>query len=285
MNIKKPHFINFGGSLMDVSIPRVMGILNVTPDSFFSGSRMQTSAQIAERVEQLRNEGADMIDIGACSTRPGAEQPTTDEEMSRLRMGLKVVKDVWPEAILSVDTYRSEVAQMCVEEYGVAMVNDIAAGQMDEEMFPTVARLGVPYVLMHMQGTPQTMQQNPHYDNLLKEICLFFAERINRLRQLGVKDIILDPGFGFGKTMEQNYRLLANLHGMRFMELPILFGASRKSMAWKLLNVSPEEALNGTTALNTIALMKGANILRVHDVKEAREAIKIVEKLNENQHI
>lgn len=285
MNIKKPHFINFGGSLMDVSIPRVMGILNVTPDSFFSGSRMQTSAQIAERVEQLRNEGADMIDIGACSTRPGAEQPTTDEEVSRLRMGLKVVKDVWPEAILSVDTYRSEVAQMCVEEYGVAMVNDIAAGQMDEEMFPTVARLGVPYVLMHMQGTPQTMQQNPHYDNLLKEICLFFAERINRLRQLGVKDIILDPGFGFGKTMEQNYRLLANLHGMRFMELPILFGASRKSMAWKLLNVSPEEALNGTTALNTIALMKGANILRVHDVKEAREAIKIVEKLNENQHI
>jgi dihydropteroate synthase len=262
-----------------------MGILNVTPDSFYSGSRTQTSKQIAERVEQLRNEGADIIDIGACSTRPGSEQPTIDEEMNRLQMGLKVVQDVWPEAILSVDTYRSKVAQVCVEEYGVAMVNDIAAGQMDEEMFPTVARLGVPYVLMHMQGTPETMQQNPHYDNLLKEICLFFAERINRLRQLGVKDIILDPGFGFGKTLEQNYQLLANLHGMRFMELPILFGASRKSMAWKLLNVSPEEALNGTTALNTIALMKGANILRVHDVKEAREAIKIVEKLNENQDI
>ena len=285
MNVKKPHFINLGGSLMDVSIPRIMGILNVTPDSFYSGSRTQTSKQIAERVEQLRNEGADIIDIGACSTRPGSEQPTIDEEMNRLQMGLKVVQDVWPEAILSVDTYRSKVAQVCVEEYGVAMVNDIAAGQMDEEMFPTVARLGVPYVLMHMQGTPETMQQNPHYGNLLKEICLFFAERINRLRQSGVKDIILDPGFGFGKTLEQNYQLLANLHGMRFMELPILFGASRKSMAWKLLNVSPEEALNGTTALNTIALMKGANILRVHDVKEAREAIKIVEKLNENQDI
>lgn len=285
MNVKKPHFINFGGSLMDVSTPRVMGILNVTPDSFYSSSRTQTSKQIAERVEQLRNEGADIIDIGACSTRPGSEQPTIDEEMNRLQIGLKVVQDVWPEAILSVDTYRSKVAQMCVEEYGVAMVNDIAAGQMDEEMFPTVARLGVPYVLMHMQGTPETMQQNPHYDNLFKEICLFFAERINRLRQLGVKDIILDPGFGFGKTLEQNYQLLANLHGMRFMELPILFGASRKSMTWKLLNVSPEEALNGTTALNTIALMKGANILRVHDVKEAREAIKIVEKLKENQNI
>ena len=285
MNVKKPHFINFGGSLMDVSIPRVMGILNVTPDSFYSGSRTQTSTQIVERVEQLRNEGADIIDIGACSTRPGSEQPTIDEEMNRLRMGLKVVRDVWPEAILSVDTYRSKVAQMCVEEYGVAMVNDIAAGQMDEDMFPTIARLGVPYVLMHMQGTPETMQQNPHYDNLLKDICLFFAKRINRLRQLGVKDIILDPGFGFGKTLEQNYQLLANLHGMRFMELPILFGASRKSMAWKLLNITPEEALNGTTALNTIALMNGANILRVHDVKEAREAIKIVEKLIENQNI
>ena len=284
MNVKKPHFINLGGSLMDVSIPRVMGILNVTPDSFYSGSRTQTSKQIAERVEQLRNEGADIIDIGACSTRPGSEQPTIDEEMNRLQMGLKVVQDVWPEAILSVDTYRSKVAQVCVEEYGVAMVNDIAAGQMDEEMFPTVARLGVPYVLMHMQGTPETMQQNPHYDNLFKEICLFFAERINRLRHLGVKDIILDPGFGFGKTLEQNYQLLANLHGMRFMELPILFGASRKSMAWELLNVLPGEALNGST-LNTIALMKGANILRVHDVKEAREAIKMVKKLNENQDI
>ena len=206
MNVKKPHFINFGGSLMDVSTPRVMGILNVTPDSFYSGSRTQTSKQIAERVEQLRNEGADIIDIGACSTRPGSEQPTIDEEMNRLQMGLKVVQDVWPEAILSVDTYRSKVAQMCVEEYGVAMVNDIAAGQMDEKMFPTVARLGVPYVLMHMQGTPETMQQNPHYDNLFKEICLFFAERINRLRQLGVKDIIIAYDKEFDNFASQEAR-------------------------------------------------------------------------------
>lgn len=285
MEVKNPLYINLNGTLMDVSTPRVMGILNLTPDSFYSDSRMQTTKQIVERVEQLRMQGADMVDVGACSTRPGAAQPSLEEEMSRLQAGLSLVKQVWPEAILSVDTYRSQVAQMCVEEYGVAMINDISAGQLDDEMFPMVAKLGVPYVMMHMQGTPQTMQHHPHYHNLLKEICLFFAQRIDRLRQLGVKDIILDPGFGFGKTLEHNYQLLAQLDGLRCMELPILIGVSRKAMAYKLLNVTPEEALNGTTALNTIALLKGAHILRVHDVKEARQAITIVEKLAENSRL
>jgi dihydropteroate synthase len=282
MNVKKPHFINFGGSLMDVSTPRVMGILNVTPDSFYSGSRTQTSKQIAERVEQLRNEGADIIDIGACSTRPGSEQPTIDEEMNRLQMGLKVAQDVWPEAILSVDTYRSKVAQVCVEKYGVAMVNDIAAGQMDEEMFPTVARLGVPYVLMHMQGTPDTMQVNPHYTDVVDEVVTYLARRSNELHDRGVADVIVDPGFGFGKTLEHNYELMSRLEELHLLEMPLLVGISRKSMVYRLLGVTPEEALNGTTALNTIALMKGAHILRVHDVKACRQCIDIVDKLRNN---
>lgn len=285
MSHKQPQYINLNGMLMDLSTPRVMGILNLTPDSFFGGSRMQTAEQVVGRIEQMRNEGADMVDVGACSTRPGASQPSLQEEMERLRKGLSLVREVWPEAVLSVDTYRSQVARMCVEEFGVAIVNDISAGQMDGEMFPTIAQLGVPYVMTHMQGTPETMQQHPHYQHILKEVCLFFAKRIDALRKLGAKDIILDPGFGFGKTLEHNYQLLANLHELNLFDLPLLVGVSRKSMVYKLLETTPDEALNGTTSLHTIALLKGANILRVHDVKEARQAVTIVGKLEENLHI
>lgn len=285
MSRKQPQYINLNGALMDLSTPRVMGILNLTPDSFFGGSRMQTAEQVVGRIEQMRNEGADMVDVGACSTRPGAQQPSLQEEMERLRKGLSLVREVWPEAVLSVDTYRSQVARMCVEEFGVAIVNDISAGQMDGEMFPAVAQLGVPYVMTHMQGTPETMQQQPHYQHILKEVCLFFAKRIDALRKLGAKDIILDPGFGFGKTLEHNYQLLANLHELNLFDLPLLVGVSRKSMVYKLLETTPDEALNGTTSLHTIALLKGANILRVHDVKEARQAVTIVGKLEENLHI
>lgn len=285
MSHKQPQYINLNGMLMDLSTPRVMGILNLTPDSFFGGSRMQTAEQVVGRIEQMRNEGADMVDVGACSTRPGASQPSLQEEMERLRKGLSLVREVWPEAVLSVDTYRSQVARMGVEEFGVAIVNDISSGQMDEEMFPTIAQLGVPYVMTHMQGTPETMQQHPHYQHILKEVCLFFAKRIDALRKLGAKDIILDPGFGFGKTLEHNYQLLANLHELSLLNLPLLVGVSRKSMVYKLLETTPDEALNGTTSLHTIALLKGANILRVHDVKEARQAVTIVGKLEENLHI
>ena len=285
MSHKQPQYINLNGMLIDLSTPRVMGILNLTPDSFFGGSRMQTAEQVVGRIEQMRNEGADMVDVGACSTRPGAQQPSLQEEMERLRKGLSLVREVWPEAVLSVDTYRSQVARMCVEEFGVAIVNDISAGQMDGEMFPTVAQLGVPYVMTHMQGTPETMQQQPHYQHILKEVCLFFAKQIDALRKLGAKDIILDPGFGFGKTLEHNYQLLANLHELNLFDLPLLVGVSRKSMVYKLLETTPDEALNGTISLHTIALLKGANILRVHDVKEARQAVKIVGKLEENLHI
>lgn len=285
MSRKQPQYINLNGALMDLSTPRVMGILNLTPDSFFGGSRMQTAEQVVGRIEQLRNEGADMVDVGACSTRPGASQPTLQEEMERLRKGLSLIREVWPEAVLSVDTYRSQVARMCVEEFGVAIINDISAGQMDDGMFPAIAQLGVPYVMTHMQGTPETMQQHPHYQHILKEVCLFFAKRIDALRKLGAKDIILDPGFGFGKTLEHNYQLLANLHELNLFDLPVLVGVSRKSMVYKLLETTPDEALNGTTSLHTIALLKGANILRVHDVKEARQAITIVGKLEENLYI
>jgi dihydropteroate synthase len=260
-----------------------MGILNVTPDSFYSGSRKQTETEIAERVEQILAEGGQMIDIGAYSSRPNADDVSTKEEMERLRRGLRILREKAPDAIVSVDTFRADVAKMCVEEFGVQIVNDISGGELDKEMFPTVARLGVPYVLMHMKGTPQTMQEAPHYDDLMKEILLYFAEKIQQLRDLGQKDIILDPGFGFAKTLEHNYELLSHLEALQIFELPILVGVSRKSMIYKLLGTTAQEALNGTTVLNTICLMKGcANILRVHDVKECVEAVKIYKELYKN---
>ena len=277
--MKTPLYINANGKLMDLSEPQVMGILNVTPDSFYAGSRGVTNGYILDRCQQILDEGASIIDIGAYSSRPNAQHISAEEEMSRLRTGLELIRKHYPEAIVSVDTFRADIARMCVEEYGVAIINDISAGNMDEQMFPTIARLGVPYIIMHMKGTPQNMQENPHYDHFLKEIFYYFSEKVQKLRDLGAKDIIIDPGFGFGKTIEHNYELMNHLEEFHLFELPILVGISRKSMIYKLLGITPEEALNGTTALNTIALTKGAHILRVHDVKEAVECVKIVQKM------
>ena len=282
MEITTARYINVNGSLLDLSQPRVMGILNVTPDSFYAGSRTQTEAEIVRRVKQIVSEGAAIIDIGAYSSRPNADNVSAREEMERLRMGLKILFEIQPDAVVSVDTFRADVARMCVEEYGVAIINDIAAGEMDANMFHTVAALNVPYIMMHMQGTPQSMQQHPHYDNLLKEVFLYFARKVQQLRDLGVKDIILDPGFGFGKTMEHNYELLSHLEEFRIFELPLLVGVSRKSMIYRLLGITPQEALNGTTVLDTICLLKGADILRVHDVKEAVETVRIVQAMRNN---
>ena len=282
MEITTARYINVNGSLLDLSQPRVMGILNVTPDSFYAGSRTQTEAEIVRRVRQIVSEGAAIIDIGAYSSRPNADNDSSREEMERLRMGLKILFEIQPDAVVSVDTFRADVARMCVEEYGVAIINDIAAGEMDTDMFHTVAALNVPYIMMHMQGTPQSMQQHPHYDNLLKEVFLYFARKVQQLRDLGVKDIILDPGFGFGKTMEHNYELLSHLEEFRIFELPLLVGVSRKSMIYRLLDITPQEALNGTTVLDTTCLLKGADILRVHDVKEAVETVRIVQAMRNN---
>lgn len=279
MNSLVHRYLNVNGQLLDLSVPQVMGILNVTPDSFYAGSRMQTETDITMRVRQIAAEGASIIDVGAYSSRPNAEHISPEEEMNRLRIGLTILNREYPDAIVSVDTFRADVAEWCVKEHGVAIINDIAAGEMDSAMFETVARLGVPYIMMHMQGTPQNMQAQPHYDNLLKEIFLYFARKVQQLRDLGVKDIILDPGFGFGKTLEHNYELMAHLEEFDIFELPLLVGVSRKSMIYRLLGGTPYDALNGTAVLNTVALMKGADILRVHDVREAVEAVKMVNKI------
>lgn len=268
--------LNLRGRLLELREPQIMGILNVTPDSFFSESRTPDEEHIAQRVKQMMNDGADMIDIGGYSSRPGANDVSTEEEMNRLRRGLRIIRKLYPDVPVSVDTFRADVARMCIEEEGADIINDISGGMMDRQMFRTVAQLHVPYIIMHMQGTPDSMQLAPHYDNLRQEVMLYFAERIDRLCQMGVKDIIVDPGFGFGKTMEHNYELMAHLEDFHVFGLPLLVGISRKSMIYKLLGGTPQTSLNGTTVLNTIALTKGAHILRVHDVKEAVEAKRIV---------
>ncbi len=278
MSTSLPKYINVNGKLLDLSCTQVMGILNVTPDSFYSGCRAQTEKDIADRARQILEEGASIIDIGAYSSRPNAEHITAEEELNRLRPALEILNKNHPDAVISVDTFRATVAEACVKEYGVAIINDISAGEMDEKMFDVVAKLQVPYIMMHMQGTPQDMQLTPHYDNLLKDVFLYFAKKVQLLRDRGLNDIILDPGFGFGKTVEHNYELLNHLDEFRVFELPLLVGVSRKSMIYKLLDITSEEALNGTTVVNTIAIEKGADILRVHDVKEAMQAVKIVQK-------
>lgn len=279
MNKRTQYTINVNGKLIDLGQPQVMGILNVTPDSFYSGSRKQSEEDIRSRVKQIVDEGGQMIDIGAYSSRSGADDVSAEEEMARLRKGMKIVNEIAPDMPVSVDTFRADVAKMCVEELGVGIINDISGGELDKNMFATVAKLGVPYILMHMKGTPQTMQQAPHYDDLMKEILLYFAEKIQQLRDLGQKDIILDPGYGFAKTIEHNYHLLHHQEMLNVFELPLLVGISRKSMIHRLLGGTPEESLNGTSVLNTIALQKGASILRVHDVKECVEVVKIVEMM------
>lgn len=271
-------YINVKGKLVDLSSPAVMGILNITPDSFYAGSRKQTEAEIAERVQQLRNDGATIIDIGGYSSRPNTDFVDEKEEMNRLAFALPILFREYPEAIVSADTFRADIAARCVEKYGVAIINDISAGELDSAMFDTIARLNVPYIMMHMRGTPQTMMQNTDYQDLQREIFLYFADKIDQLRTKGLNDIILDPGFGFSKTTEQNYSLLNYLEDFSIFGLPLLVGFSRKKMIRNVLNCDTEHSLNGTTVLNTIALTKGANILRVHDVKEAVETIHLFNK-------
>lgn len=276
--------INLHGKLYDLSQPRVMGILNVTPDSFYSGSRKQTEEEIHQRVQQMIVEGADMIDIGAYSSRPGAEDVTPGEEMRRLTTGMRIIRQLAPAIPVSVDTFRANVARMAIEELGADIINDISGGELDPAMFSTVAKMGVPYILMHMKSgnncfSVSSMQQTPHYDNITQEVLKYFAEKVQRLRDLGQKDIILDPGYGFSKTLEQNYELLNHQEELLMLDLPILVGVSRKSMIYKLLGTTADEALNGTTVLNTIALQKGTSILRVHDVKECKEITKLCSNL------
>ena len=266
--------INVGGRLVSLDEPQVMGILNVTPDSFFATSRCRSEEEIRQRVCMMRREGATMVDIGAYSSRPGAEEVSVEEELRRLLPAIGIVREEWPDAIISVDTFRAEVARQAVEA-GADIINDISGGEMDKDMFRTVAELHVPYILMHMQGTPQDMQKAPHYDNLMCEVFRSLGERVEELHEMGVADVIVDPGFGFGKSTAQNYEMMARPGEFRRLGCPLLVGISRKSMVYRLLDTTPEESLNGTTALNTIALMNGASILRVHDVREAVEAIKI----------
>ena len=273
--------INIKGDLFPLDRPVVMGILNVTPDSFFAGSRKRTEAEIAARIEEILAQGGDWIDIGGYSSRPDATPVTADEEMRRLELGLEILSRDYPSVPVSVDTFRADVARCCVEKYGVAMINDISAGELDPEMFRTVADLKVPYIMMHMRGTPQTMASLTDYTNLMDEIMLYFAEKVRQLCLMGVSDLILDPGFGFSKTLEQNYELMAHLRECGIFDLPILVGISRKRMIYQLLGGTPEESLNGTTALHAYALLNGADILRVHDVKEAVEVVRIVQKIKE----
>jgi len=279
MFLRPSQTINCRGQLIDISTPAVMGIINITPDSFFSGSRFNSEAAILERVGQVVDEGGSMVDVGAYSSRPGAENVSADIELARLLPALKVIRDRYPNLIVSVDTFRAEVAERVVTEGFADIINDISGGEMDGAMFDTVARLKVPYILMHMQGTPDTMQLNPTYRDVVADVSLWLSERVDKLRSMGVNDIIIDPGFGFGKTVEHNYSMLNRLDEFRLFQLPLLVGLSRKSMIYKVLDGDPEGSLNGTTALNTVALLKGANILRVHDVKEAVECVKLVSEL------
>ncbi len=268
-------YLTVRGKLLDCSTPMVMGILNLTPDSFYDGGSFEDENDILHHVHKMINDGATIIDIGAQSTRPNAELISADQEWKRLFRPLAMLRRNFPDTVFSVDTFYAEVADFAVAE-GADMINDISGGSIDEKMFAMISKLKVPYVLMHIQGAPQTMQQNPQYDNVVKEVMDYFIERIQKLIALGVPDIIIDPGFGFGKTVEHNFELLSNLDLFKIFERPVLAGLSRKSMINKILGIKAEDALNGTTVLNTLALLKGASILRVHDVKEAVETIKLV---------
>jgi len=274
--------LNLRGKLITLDKPIVMGILNITPDSFYDGGKYISEKAILERAKEILEQGASIIDIGAYSSRPGAKDISEEEEIKRLTRALTIVRQHLPDAIISVDTFRPKVAEIVLRDFNVQMINDIMGGGENMQIFEVIAKWNVPYVLMHIKGTPQTMQLNPYYDDLIQEIILYFAEKLDKLRGLHINDVIIDPGFGFGKTLEHNYQILSKLDVFKtlFSE-PILVGFSRKSMIFKLLNIKPQQALNGTTVLNTIALIKGVDILRVHDVKEAVETIKIVEKLKQ----
>ncbi len=269
--------LNIRGELMTFDVPKVMGIINVTPDSFYAGSRVETDEAICRRVRQLREEGADIIDIGGYSTRPGAGSVSSEEEYRRLVDGLKIIRREWEDAVVSVDTFRADVARRCVADWSVDIINDVGGGELDNHIWDVVAESGVAYVLMHMRGTPDNMTSLTQYEDVSAEVLAVLAKRTAELRLRGVANIIIDPGFGFAKDVRQNYRLLADLNMFHIEDTPVLAGLSRKTMIWKPLNTTPDEAGNGTTVLNTIALMNGADLLRVHDVKAAREAVKLFE--------
>ena len=271
-------WINCKGRLIDLSEPKVMGIINITPDSFFSGSRKNSEKEILTTAETMLKDGATFLDLGAYSSRPGADDISEDEELHRLLPAIELILKEFPEVMLSVDTFRSKVAKKAIET-GAAIINDISAGHLDSNMLSVIAELQVPYIMMHMKGTPQTMKDLNQYEDLTSEVLFYFSERIAAARKLGINDLIIDPGFGFAKNIQQNFELLNKLELFKNIELPILVGLSRKSTIWKTLNIKPEAALNGTSVLNTISLTKGANILRVHDVKEAMECIKLTSEL------
>lgn len=277
--IEKPKYINVAGKLLDLSIPKVMGVINITPDSFYEGSRANEEKEILKAAAGIIEGGADIIDIGGYSSRPGAAEVPLEEEKKRVLTAICLINKEFPEIIISVDTFRSEIAREAVSECGAHMINDISGGEADSNMFGVIQQLNVPYIMMHMQGMPENMQDNPVYADVVADILVWFSSKIARLQSAGVKDIIIDPGFGFGKTVSHNFEILHRLADFSISGLPLLVGMSRKSMIWKTLSVSPEEALNGTTVLNTIALMKGADILRVHDVKEAVQVVRLMEMI------
>jgi len=277
--IEKPKYINVAGKLLDLSIPKVMGVINITPDSFYEGSRATEEKEILKAAAGIIEDGADIIDIGGYSSRPGAADVPPEEEKKRVLTAICLINKEFPEIIISIDTFRSEIAREAVSECGAHMINDISGGEADSNMFGVIQQLNVPYIIMHMQGMPENMQDNPVYSDVVADILVWFSSKIDRLQSAGVKDIIIDPGFGFGKTIRHNFEILHRLGDFSISGLPLLVGMSRKSMIWKTLGVSPEEALNGTTVLNTIALMKGADILRVHDVKEAVQVVRLMEMI------
>lgn len=271
--------INCKGQLIDLTTPKVMGILNVTPNSFYDGGMYKSSSEMLTKVGKMLSEGATFIDVGAYSSKPSAEYVSEEEELQRIIPIINLILEYYPEVLLSVDTFRSEVAKVCIEN-GAAIINDISAGNLDDKMLETIAKYNVPYIMMHMRGTPATMQKMTSYEDIVKEILFYFSEKVARARSFGINDLIIDPGFGFAKTLEQNYEVLQKMELFEILELPLLAGFSRKSMIYKTLQSSAEEALNGTTVLNTVALTKGAKILRVHDVKEAMECVTLFNKIN-----
>jgi dihydropteroate synthase len=275
---RKKRFINCGGKYLDLSTPRIMGILNTTPDSFFDGGKYNDAGSIIQRIDTIISDGADIVDIGAYSSRPGAEDISQVEEWSRLSRALDIIRKKYPDTILSVDTFRAEIARKAVNEYGVQIINDISGGLLDPEMHDVIVSLGVPYIIMHMSGNPQNMQQKTDYTNVTAEVLRFLGIQAEKLIIKGVKDIIVDPGFGFGKTLNQNYELLSKLEIIKSLGFPLLVGLSRKSMISRFLNITPDESLTGTIVLDTIALMKGSDILRVHDVKETKQAVVLYTK-------
>ena len=277
--LKRKSTINLNGRLIDLAKPVVMGIMNVTPDSFFDGGKYKTEKKVINRAEEILEQGGTIIDIGAVTTQPGSEGVSTKDEIDRLLPAVKAVKKAFPDAFISIDTYRSWVALKVIEECGPCIVNDVSGGNFDVHMFDTIGKLGVPYILMHIQGTPLKMQDNPVYEDIIRDISMFFTDAVKKLTKAGVKDVIIDPGFGFGKTMEHNYELLNRLDSFKVFQLPVMVGVSRKSMIYKLLGTKPDDALNGTSVINTLALIGGTDILRVHDVREAVEAVRIMNKV------